>query len=83
LGWLLGRRPRQCSKHFTCMFNWPYVIECCQMHQRLYLQIFNLGPLPFLLNKLLTNPRVSPRYADSWWFYWSTICFILSEIEQP
>lgn len=79
---LPGRKPRQCPKHLTCMLTRSHAIACHQTHQRLCLPFFILDPLPFLLNKLPTSPRVSPRYADSWRFYWLTICPILFEIDQ-
>lgn len=82
LDWLPGGRPRQYSKHLTCMLNRPHVIECYQIHQRLCIPFSILSPLSFLLNKLPTHSRVPSRYADSWRFYWSIICSILFEIDQ-
>lgn len=70
------------ARYLTCMPNRSHIIRYCQINQRLWLSFSILDPLLFLLNKLLTSSSVSPRYADSWRFYWSTSYSILFEIDQ-
>lgn len=82
LGWLPLGRPQPCPFHPFEMFNKRHIIQCLQMHNRLFLPQTIEDPLSFLLNKLPRKTKRIPKLSiAAWLICWPAICSILHEMD--